>query len=241
MSKTLHLYLGIDGGQSSTTAMIGDETGRVIGLGSGGPCNHVGAAEGRPKFVRAIRGCIATACLQAGLDSESVEFQAACLGFSGGPADKKSILDEILGAQNRILTTDAAIALTGATGGQPGIIIIAGTGSISLGRNAKGQTARAGGWGYIYGDEGGGFDIARQAVRAVLRHEEGWGPATVLRDILLSETATQNANDMMHALYTAEHPRPRIAGYSKLVDAAASEGDMVARNIILNAAQQLAT
>src|SRR5882762_1916 len=98
-------FLGVDGGQSSTTAVIGDETGRVIGIGRGGPSNHVGAAEGRAKFVSAIEGCVTAACADVGqVDNlrrignppSPLRFTAACLGFSGGPADKESILNEIL-------------------------------------------------------------------------------------------------------------------------------------------------
>jgi N-acetylglucosamine kinase-like BadF-type ATPase len=139
------------------------------------------------------------------------------------------------------VTTDALIALSGATAGAPGIITIAGTGSIAYGRNAARRVARVGGWGYIFGDEGGGFDLTRQAVRAMLRHEEGWGPPTVLTEMLLAETGASDANDLMHRFYTTAFPRPQIAGYSKLVDSAAMSGDAVARNILLNAAQQLAT
>jgi N-acetylglucosamine kinase-like BadF-type ATPase len=121
------------------------------------------------------------------------------------------------------------------------MICIAGTGSIAYGRNGDRKFARVGGWGYIFGDEGGGFDLTRQALRAVLRHEEGWGPATILREMLLSETGAADANDLMHRFYTIDFPRPLIASYSKLVDAAANNGDSVARNLIVNAAQQLAT
>src|ERR1700722_9291865 len=78
-------FLGVDGGQSSTTAVIGDDTGRVVGVGYGGPCNHVGASEGRAKLVGAIQSSLRGACAQAGLDAESVNFTSACLGFSGGP------------------------------------------------------------------------------------------------------------------------------------------------------------
>ena len=169
-----HLFLGVDGGQSSTTAIIGDESGRILGAGSGGPCNHVGAAEGRQKLVRAVNECVAKACGQAGLDPATVAFESACFGMSGGPDDKQAILQEILRARRLLTTTDAVIALAGATAGQAGIITIAGTGSIAFGRNARGETARAGGWGYVFGDEGGGFDITRQALRAALRMEESW-------------------------------------------------------------------
>ena len=129
------VYLGVDGGQSSTTALIGDEAGRVLGRGRGGPCNHAGSVEGREKFNRAMRDCLGGACTQAGLDPAHVRFAAACLGLSGGPEDKQAILREILRAEKLILTIDAVVALSGATAGQPGIITIAGTGSIAFGRN----------------------------------------------------------------------------------------------------------
>src|ERR1700733_6211571 len=89
-------FLGVDGGQSSTTAIIGDEGGRVIGMGRAGPCNHVASAEGKAKFVDAIQDCLRAAGAQAGLHSSSVQFTSACLGFSGGPADKEAILREMI-------------------------------------------------------------------------------------------------------------------------------------------------
>lgn len=236
----MKLFLGVDGGQSSTTALIADETGRVLGAGTGGPCNHVGAAEGRQKLARAVGECVGVACAQAGLDADSVRFAAACFGMSGGPADKQAILGEILRADRLLVTTDAVIALAGATAGRPGIIAIAGTGSIAFGRNAAGRWARAGGWGYIFGDEGGGFDITRQALRAALRYEEGWGPATALHRVLLAETGAADANDLLHRFYTQEWPRPRVAKLAPLVDRAAREGDAVALGVIEGAARQLA-
>ncbi len=232
-------FLGVDGGQSSTTAMIGDETGRVLGSGRGGPCNHVAAAEARAKFIGAIGGCVAQARETAGL-ADGIEFEAGCLGFSGGPADKDHIIAEMFTIRQRVVTHDALIALAGAHAGQPGVITIAGTGSISFGRNAAGKFARVGGWGYVYGDEGGGFDLTRQALRAVLRMEEGWGPETILRARLLEATGASNANDLLHKFYTPDFTRPRIAALSQLVDRAASEGDSVAADILTEAAQQLA-
>ena len=235
------LFLGVDGGQSSTKALIGDESGRVLGAGTGGPCNHVGAAEGRQKLAGAVRESLALAGEKAGLAASRMQFEAACFGMSGGPADKEAILAEILPAKRLIVTHDALIALSGATGGEPGVVTIAGTGSIAFGRNAASDTARAGGWGFLFGDEGGGFDIARQALRAALRFEEGWGPQTALHRALLDAAGAADANDLMHRLYTREWPRPRVAGLAKLVDTVALAGDEVSRDILLNAAQQLAT
>ncbi len=234
------LFLGVDGGQSSTTALIGDETGRVLGAGVGGPCNHVGAAGGREKFERAIGGSVGEACRQASLDPASVRFEAACLGFSGGPADKEQLLRALLRTDRLIVTTDALIALSGATAGEAGIITIAGTGSIAFGRDAGGRNARAGGWGYIFGDEGGAFYIVKQALRAALRFEEGWGSATALHAGLLAATGASTANDLLHRFYTAEFPRPRIASYAPLVDEEAARGDAVALDILRGAARELA-
>jgi N-acetylglucosamine kinase-like BadF-type ATPase len=233
-------YLGVDGGQSGTAALIGDESGRVLGAGSGGPCNHAAAAEGRQKLVRAVGDSVAAACAQAGLDARAVRFAAACFGMSGGPEDKQAILREILPADAVLVTDDAVIALAGATAGEPGMVTIAGTGSIAFGRNAAGGTARIGGWGYVFGDEGGGFDIARQALRAALRAEEGWGPATGLVPALLSATGSANANAVLHRFYTPEWPRSRVATLAALVDEVAMAGDAVAGDILHNAAQQLA-
>src|SRR5260221_2137077 len=234
------LFLGVDGGQSTTTALIGDETGRVLGAGQGGPCNHVGAAEGRVKLTRAVEDCVAKACAQAQLDPAQTHYEAACFGMSGGPEDKEALLAEILPASRLIVTNDGLIALGGATAGEPGIVAIAGTGSFAFGRNAAGRAARAGGWGYIFGDEGGGFDITRQALRAALRFEEGWGPPTALRDVFLQAANARDVNDALHRFYTQEYPRPRVASFSRLVDEAALAGDPVAADILRNAAQHLA-
>lgn len=234
------LFLGVDGGQTTTTAVISDETGRLVGDGKAGPCNHVRGEGGRKKFVAAIRACISAACEPAGLDPETVEFEGACLGFSGGPADKAPILAGMLRAAKLVVTHDALIALAGATAGMPGVITIAGTGSIAFGRNATGKTARAGGWGYKFGDEGGAFDLTRQALRAALRYEEGWGPPTTLHRALTRTNSAATANDLMHRFYARGYPRWRIADNACLVDEEAREGDAVARQILHEAARQLA-
>ena len=236
----MRLFLGVDGGQSGTTALIGDETGRVLGAGSGGPCNHAAAEEGRRKLMRAVGDSVAAACAQAGIDANAARFAAACFGMSGGPEDKQDILRQILPADKVVVTDDAVIALAGATAGEPGVVVIAGTGSIAFGRNAEGRTARTGGWGYIFGDEGSAFDIARQALRAALRAEEGWGPPTALRQVLADATGSADANGALHRFYAPDWPRPRVAALAPLVDEAASTGDPVACDILHNAAQQLA-
>lgn len=235
------LYLGVDGGQSSTTALISDETGRVLGRGVGGPCNHVGKAEGRARFQSAMEQSLNGAAAQAGIARQALAFRAVCMGFSGGAEDKETYLRELVSAERYLITTDAWIALTGATGGAPGLMTISGTGSIALGRNAAGRTQRVGGWGYIFGDEGSGFDITRQALRAALRQEEGWGPETALLGKLLEACYAPDANTLLHWFYTDAWPRARVASLARLVDEAAREGDACSLEILHNAAQQLAT
>ena len=236
----MRLFLGVDGGQSGTTAVIGNEIGRILGTGEGGPCNHAAAGEGRAKLERAVTASVGAAGAQAGLDAAAVRFEAACFGMSGGPDDKREIVAAMLRVERLVVTDDAVISLAGATGTGQGIVTIAGAGSIAFGRNPAGRTARAGGWGYIFGDEGGGFDIARQAARAALRMEEGWGPPTVLRETLLGATGSESANQMLHRFYTGEWPRSRVATLASLVDLAAVAGDAVALRILRGAARQLA-
>ncbi len=232
------LYLGVDGGQSSTTALVARGDGQIIGVGRSGPCNHVSGSERRDKFVAVLRDCLNQATSGLDLTANTVEFAAACLGFSGGAEDKAEFSAEALRTGLLKVTHDAEIALIGATGGEPGIIAIAGTGSIAFGRNRSGSMRRAGGWGYVFGDEGGAFDIARRALRAALQFEEGWGPATALHALLLSKTGAESANRLMHRFY-ADGQRHEMAELAPLVTGAAEAGDETAKEILAHAAQAL--
>src|SRR5262249_42566468 len=150
-----------------------------------------------------------------------VRFAAACLGLSGGPAEKETLVREIIDADAYFITHDAMTALAGATGGGPGVGTIAGTGSIAFAPNSQGDTSRAGGWGYVFGDEGSAFDIVRRALRAVLQQEEGWGAPSALRDALFQASGAPNANTLLHWFYSDEWPRERVATLAPLVDRAA--------------------
>lgn len=233
------LFLGVDGGQSSTIALIADQDGHVIGHGQGGPANHVKAEEGEARLTKAITESVGEACRRAELDFATVAFDGACLGFTAGAGDKEALLKKLIRARVLDVTDDATIALAGALNGLPGVIVMAGTGSIAFGRGPRGDTARAGGWGYMLGDEGSAFDLTRQALRAALRQEEGWGPWTSLHGRLLAATKLSSIRDVQRAFYTVEFSRPRIAGFAPLVTAAAAEGDAVAADILAQAAESL--
>ena len=233
------MYLGVDGGQTTTRAVIGDRSGRVLGTGFGGQSNHVKGPEGRRRLIEAVTRSVSEACRNAGIPSAGIEFDAACLGFTGGIDGKQEILSTILKCRKLIVTDDLTIALAGAHAAKPGIITIAGTGSVSMGRNACAQVARAGGWGYAFGDEGGAWGIVRGAMRAALRMDEEWGPPTLLREMWLQTTGESDLHTLRRKFYTEDYPRPRVAGFARLVDETAQRGDAVAYGILVSAADHL--
>jgi N-acetylglucosamine kinase-like BadF-type ATPase len=185
-----------------------------------------------------IGECLSAARADAGMGAD-VRFRAACFGMSGGPEDKEALLREVVDADQWLVTHDGLIALSGALAGENGIVAIAGTGSFVFGRRGE-RTMRAGGWGYLFGDEGSAFWIAKQGLRAALRNEEGWGGETLLHPILLNATAAKTANDILHLFYTSEWPRSRVARLAAEVDRAAALGDQAALAILRGAGEELA-
>ncbi len=226
----MKLFLGVDGGATATTAVVGDETGRIAGVGKSGASN-----------AAADLGAVLREAAESALGGEMVEFEAACFGLSGGAENTEAAVRGAVRARNYSITHDALIALAGATGGEPGIVTIAGTGSIAFGRNAEGRTARAGGWGYAFGDEGSAFDMVRQALRAALRFEEGWGAKTSLHRALIEAAGARSANDLLHRFYARDFPKSEVAAFAPLVDEIARAGDAIAIEILKSAAQALST
>jgi N-acetylglucosamine kinase len=234
------LFLGVDGGQSSTRAVIGDDGGRVLASGIGGPVDHADAPGGADRLRRALSDAVGAACARLGLDPAETTFEAAFGGFTGGPEGKGSLMEERIRARRFGVSDDSVTALTGALAGEPGIVTVAGTGSICFGRNAAGDTARAGGWGYAFGDEGSAFDLTRRALRAALRFEEGWGPPTALHALLREALDVADIRLVQRRLYATENIRRAVAALAPLVDRAALAGDPVAHGILLDAATDLA-
>ena len=174
------LVLGVDGGGTKTRAVIMDSRGRVVGEGAAGPSNPL--RVGISNAAAAIREAVDKACVMAGVQRS--DLVAAEIGLAGvRRGDLRLRMREALsGLAIDVLevVTDADIALYGATDGEPGIVIIAGTGSICCGTNARGRHECAGGWGPLAGDEGSGSWIARRALRAIGCASDGRGPDTEL-------------------------------------------------------------
>ncbi len=156
--------LGVDGGGTKTRAVITDGAFQILGEGVAGPSNPL--RVGISNAAMAVREAFAKACVAAGVQAGDIV--AAEIGLAGVRREdireriKEALLALGIGALE--VVTDADIALYGATGGAPGLVIIAGTGSICCGRNARGKHACAGGWGPLAGDEGSGSWIARRAL-----------------------------------------------------------------------------
>jgi N-acetylglucosamine kinase-like BadF-type ATPase len=146
-----------------------------------------------------------------------------------------------IGHKSRVLVVnDALIALVAGARDAPGIVIIAGTGSIVYGRNADGEAARAGGWGHIIGDEGSGYWIGREALAAVMRAADGRGPATGLTAEVKSHFGVSDESRLPRIVYDRELPRMNVAALGPIVQHAAEHGDAVATRILERGAEELA-
>lgn len=231
--------LGIDVGGSKTTCLLADQDARVIAEGREEGANLQGVGElTLEKVVHSV--------MEKTLEGTGIVPSAICLGIAGvdRPSDEtvvRSIMGRI-GYKARILVVnDALIALRAGVGDNPGIVIISGTGSIAYGQNEQGQSARAGGWGYVLGDEGSGYWIGRLALRAVVRHADGRGRITSLTPRLLNHFGVERSSELIYQVYHEELSPRSIAAVAKYVQQARDEGDTVATGILKSAADELIT
>ena len=212
---------------------------RVIGEGLAGPSNplRVGIAAAAAAIREAIDSACAAAKLRRG------DLVAAQIGLAG--ARRRELRERMretltpLGIGEIEVVTDANIALYGATGGAPGLVVIAGTGSICCGINARQKRFCAGGWGPIAGDEGGGAWLARRALRAVAYASDGRGPKTLLTESATAYFHVTDPDDLTTAIYAPTITNERLAGFGRDVVAAAKEKDQVALQIVADGGTEL--
>ena len=229
-------YLGVDGGGSKTLAVIVDEHGEELGRGLAGSANY--NAVGLEAAVRHIATAVEQATRTAGCQ---LPVRKAWFGLAGidRPADHQTLLPHLRELAEVVqLTNDAELLLAGLENAL-GVVLISGTGSIALGRDAAGQRARSGGWGHILGDEGSGYAIAQQALQAVVRASDGRGPQTALRERILHAWTLQSTDDLIGEVYN-EPDKAKIASLSSCVMITARAGDPVAAAILQQAAKELA-
>jgi N-acetylglucosamine kinase-like BadF-type ATPase len=233
------LVVGVDGGGTRTRAVVLDG-GRTLGEGAAGPSNplRVGIANG----ATAIREAVDKACAAALVRRD--DLVAVGVGLAGVRrldirSRMRDVLVEKLGIKNIELVSDGDIALYGATDGHPGVVVISGTGSISVGVNRQGKRAYAGGWGPVAGDEGSGSWIARRALQSVARATDERGPRTSLTAAACEFFQVATPDDLATAIYAPTMTNDRIAAFSKQVIEAARSGDQVAREILEEAGREL--
>lgn len=229
--------LGIDAGGSKTVALVADAEARVLGEGRSGGANL--QTHGELQVEKTLHAVIDQA-LGSGPPPTAV-----CLGLAGvdRPGDGQVIRDIMrrLGFKARtLIVNDALVALVAGRGEGPGLVLIAGTGSIAYGVCADGVAARAGGWGSVLGDEGSGYWIGRRALAAVTREADGRGPRTRLTPLVLEHMGLAGPEALVSEIYDHANGRHRIAALGPTVDRARSEGDAVATEILREAAAELA-
>ena len=238
-------YLGIDGGGSKTTCVVGDES-SILATVTVGASNitRVGEAGAREVLQQAIR----EACQAAGINTRQI--RRACVGAAGAgrseiAATVRKIVAEIVSGEIEVVG-DMEIALAAAFGAGPGVIVIAGTGSIASGRDAQRRTARAGGWGFAVSDEGSAHWIGRAAVNAVLHAADQVGEERAENDRewpaarLFCELKTTWNVDSLEQLARKANTNADFAVLFPAVLAAAEAGDAVARQVNEQAAGELA-
>jgi len=234
--------LGVAGGGTRTIAIVANEKGRVLGRGESGPATQ--HTIGLAAATNAIRTATLAAIEDAGLVGQALS--AAFFGLAGvdRPVDRQMMAGAIasLGLKCPVqLDHESCAALAGATDGKPGVVIMSETGSVAFGEDAKGNRARAGGYGPMLGDEGSGFDIARKALVAVLRAEDGRGPATMLTERFRQRFMLDKMTDLINLVYGDPAPlgRAEVASLTSLVIEAANEGDGIARELLRVAGREL--
>lgn len=242
---TRRLILGVDGGGTSTVAMLGDAAGRVLGQGRAGASNAkaVGAAAAFRSLEQAIHAAFTDACISP------ATVAVACLGLAGfdRPADKR-LLGEWSEQKNLArelrLVNDGDLVVAAGTPDGWGVGVIAGTGSIAVGRSADGRTARAGGWGHLFGDEGSAYGVAIAALRRVARAADGRSRTPAGRDPLTEHlcraVGVAVPSELVSAIYAPPFDRTRIAALAPVVVAAAAEDPTITDELLEPAGRELA-
>ena len=239
---TNKFVLGLDGGGTQTRAALADSAGSIVGVGVSGACNL--AAVSPPDALAAALAAADGALQRAGRSRR--EIASLCAGVAGvSYTDRRAQF--LRGLQTAFPNTavsvepDYIIALAGATGGGPGVIVIAGTGSAAYGENAAGESHRTGAYGYLIDDAGSGYGVGRAALAAVLRAADGTGPPTMLTRRIPETLGLTALSEIVPGVYGGGLSRVAIAGLSRVVGAAASEdNDPVARALLLRAGGALA-
>lgn len=232
------IYVGVDGGGTRTRAVVVDAEGRELARAEapGAVASHV--APGR--VIGAVTAAVHEACGAAGAGLP-VERVWAGLAGAGQAISRAAVLngfEESGLAREVVIGTDVEVAFASAFPEGPGVLLIAGTGSIAWARTSDGEVLRSGGWGQHLGDEGSGYALGRDGLVLVTRAHDGRVPPTLLSDVLLRACAVKRVDGLVG--WMGEATKSEIAALAPLVVAAADEGDAGASELIDRSVRELA-
>ena len=232
-----NLVLAVDGGQTHSVALIADLQGHVLAAGKGGPANHFLEPGGPERFTQSMNQCIQSALSKSHPNVRAFEASHYCL--TGVHAAMLDILQEIAPSSKQVVAGDKEASLTGGTLERPAVLVLAGTGSIAFGMTADGKQTTVGGWGYVMGDEGSASWIAPRGLSAATRADDGRGAATILSTLIPQRFGVDTLRELHPLIYHQQIDRVRLAEVASVVGHAAMLGDVVALEIISEAAEYL--
>lgn len=227
--------IGVDAGATKTHCLLASETGEILSQARGPGANFQLLDEDEVEFV--IGDLTARV-----VGSERGPVDALCVGMAGAGRERDfKAMQRVLGrlgrARRHLVTNDALIALVAGSGERYGVVLLVGTGAAAYGVDRSGRTARAGGWGPILGDEGGGYWMGLRALQAVMRAHDGRAQPTLLRESVLTRLGVPEPEALVHRVYRRLQ-RDEIAALAPLVQQAADRGDAPAQAIIDDALKE---
>ena len=230
------LFLAVDGGQSGTVAILATADGTILGTGRGGPIRH----HEEPNAEQIARDGVTAAVNGAMRGSDHRRIRACCVAMTGSARIADRVIHELVTVDHYVaLESDTFAALASGTADKGGIGLIAGTGTVALAKGNRGQKI-LGGWGWLLGDEGGGFWIAIEALKAAVRDVDGTGPRTTLTHELQKKLGQKDMRGVYNVVTGQRLDRTAIAAMTPRVFALAEAGDDVAAGILNSAATHLA-
>lgn len=235
--------LGIDGGGTKTAAVMTDIKGNVIATATVGATNPngVGYEKAEAELIVLLKKIE-----QQNSDAFS-KITHAFAGMSGvdRPEDKirmTAVYQSLLPEQCVCMVdNDATNALYSGTYGEPGVVHISGTGSITYGITKQNDRSRVGGWGFLLGDPGSGFSIGRNVLNQVFAEYDGYGEPTLLTPLIKEKTGITSIPDLVPIMYHSGQSRESIASFSRLAVTAAELGDAVAQSVLQTVGQEMGT
>ncbi len=224
------LYLGVDGGGTKTTGVVADEEGKLVRKVRKGPGNVT--VLNRHSFSSLIEELLTE--ILGGESLDRIAHATFAFAGVGRPSEREKVVSVIseIGVHQFTVMTDAEILHYSIFRDEPGLLLSAGTGSICLMKTADMAYHRFGGWGYLLGDEGSGFDIGRHAVRFALQEAQNGESAGVFSRKLLTFFNVEKAENLISAIMSSSNPPSNIASCAKMVCESAEAGDHQAERII---------